>query len=239
VSEDPARRTIRSFVRREGRITAAQRTALEQLWPRYGIEPAQLRAGSAPLFGRAAPLVVEIGIGDGTALVVNALAHPECDLVGIEVYRPGLGAALRALEERQLDNVRLVQADARAVLEQDLPVASIDLLLIFFPDPWPKKRHHKRRLVQPAFLELVRERLKPGGRVYLATDWADYARHAAEALAGVAGLVPVDPDLVRNWRPLTKFAARGRRAGHGEYEVVAERGPRDPRPSAIHRPGAP
>jgi len=223
VSEDPPRRVIRSFVRREGRITVAQRTALEQLWPRHGIEETQLRAGAHAVFGREAPLVVEIGIGDGTALVANAAAHPDCNLLGIEVYRPGLGSALRAVEERGLRNVRLVQADAREVLERDLPRDSIDLLLIFFPDPWPKKRHHKRRLVRPDFLEIARDRLRPGGHLYLATDWVDYADHAREALAAVTGLVPVDPARFREWRPLTKFAARGRRAGHGEYEIVVKR----------------
>ena len=163
-------RSIRSFVRRESRITSAQRRALKDLWPRYGVE-----AGDAPLeftrlFGREAPVILEIGFGNGESLASSAAAHPETNYLGIEVHRPGAGSLLRRLATEELDNVRVMLGDAKDILADRIPVASLSAVQLFFPDPWPKKRHHKRRLVQPDFAALVTSRLKPGGDWHLATD---------------------------------------------------------------------
>jgi tRNA (guanine-N7-)-methyltransferase len=217
-------RTVRSFVRREGRITPAQRAALERLWPRYGLEP----VSAAPLdlsavFGRRAPLVVEIGFGSGSQLLASAQARPDADFLGIEVHRPGVGRVLLAAEQAGLANLRVICADAVEVLRGSLIPASVDEVLILFPDPWPKKRHHKRRLIQPAFAQLLATVLRPGGRLRLATDWEDYAHHmmavlgAAPQFANAAGtgrFVPRPAD-----RLLTRFENRGLRLGHAVFDL--------------------
>jgi tRNA (guanine-N7-)-methyltransferase len=211
-----APRPIRSFVRREGRITPAQTDALERLWPRYGLEPGQL--DPAAVFGRSAPLVVEIGFGSGDHLLSSAANRPEHDFLGIEVHRPGVGRVLQLAEKQELSNLRVLCHDAVEVLRDFLPAGAVDEVTIFFPDPWPKKRHHKRRLVQPEFVKLVAGALRPGGRLRLATDWADYARHMLEVmqaapdfgnLAPEGGAIPRPAD-----RPLTRFESRGLRLGH-------------------------
>ena len=176
------RRTVRSFVQRAGRITRAQERALEALWPQWGVEFSAAPLDLDQLFGRKAPKVLEIGIGDGETLLALAAAHPECDFLGAEVHRPGIGHCLLGIESRGLANVRLVAHDAVEVLEHQLPDAVLDEVLLYFPDPWPKKRHHKRRIVQPAFVGLVARKLKPGGRFRLATDWAPYAQHMLDVL---------------------------------------------------------
>ncbi|MGC9458041.1 MAG: tRNA (guanosine(46)-N7)-methyltransferase TrmB, partial [Halothiobacillaceae bacterium] len=174
-------RPIRSFVRREGRLTASQKRALDELWPRFGVIPEGV-IKPAQLFGREAPLTLEIGFGNGASLAQMAEAEPDRDFLGIEVHRPGVGHLLLEIEKRGLGNLRVLCADAAQVLEQNLAPDALDRLLLYFPDPWHKKRHHKRRIVQPAFAQLVAERLRPGGVWHLATDWTDYAEHMLAVL---------------------------------------------------------
>ncbi len=224
-AESAAPRLIRSFVRREGRITPAQVDALERLWPRYGIEPAGV-FDPAAIFGRRAPLVVEIGFGSGDHLLASAKARPECDFLGIEVHRPGVGRVLQQADKLGLRNLRVLCADAVEVLRGHLPAGAVDEVVIFFPDPWPKKRHHKRRLIQPAFVQVLARALRSGGRLRLATDWADYARHMLEVMGAEAlfanasasgGAIARPAD-----RPLTRFESRGLRLGHevADFEFV-------------------
>ncbi len=221
------RRRMRSFVRREGRMTPAQRRALESLWPRYGVWLPEGWLDLDALFGRAAPRLLEIGCGMGESLVAMAAAHPQHDYLAVEVYRPGIGTLLRRLEEVGLDNVRVIQADAVDVLEHWLPPASLAAVYVFFPDPWPKKRHHKRRLIQSPFLRLVWRVLQPGGLLHVVTDWTDYAEQiwAAVAQAGgfrsVAGTGRCAPRPP--WRPQTKYEQRARRLGHPIHEIILER----------------
>ena len=211
-------RKVRSFVRRPGRATAAQRRALAELLPRYGLNaqlgPLDLRA----IFGREAPRVLDIGFGDGEALVTNALNNPGVDYVGVEVHEPGIGHLLLLLEHAGVGNVRVIARDAAEVVPQLVGDASFDAVDLLFPDPWPKKRHHKRRLVQPPFVAEIARVLKPGGFLHVATDWADYARHTREVLAADARFTPVTADDLRNEplavRPPTKFERRGVRLGH-------------------------
>lgn len=220
-------RRVRSFVRREGRLTRAQARALEELWPRYGLE---LDAASAldAVFGRRASRTLEIGFGNGESLSALAAAHPRRDYLGIEVHRPGVGHLLLQLEALGLDNVRLWCADAMDVLER-LPVACLDEVLLFFPDPWPKKRHHKRRLVQPAFVERVARVLAVGGRFHMATDWEDYAHHMLTVMEAADGFRNCSPsgDFVDrpDTRPVTRFERRGRARQHGVWDMIFERVP--------------
>jgi len=215
-------RKVRSFVRRPGRVTAAQRRALDQLMPRYAV-PA---AAKIPLdldapFGRNARRVLDIGFGDGEALVTCAANHPDIDYLGVEVHEPGIGHLLLLLEKAAATNVRVIARDAADVI-RELGDGSIDAVNLFFPDPWPKKRHHKRRLVQPEFTAQIARVLKPGGLLHVATDWANYAEHATAVIAADGRLAPAgdSADLCHNplaFRPPTKFERRGRRLGH---EVV-------------------
>jgi tRNA (guanine-N7-)-methyltransferase len=209
-------RKVRSFVRRPGRATAAQRRALADLLPRFSAErPAPLDLVS--LFGRAAPRVLDIGFGDGEALVTNALNNPAVDYLGIEVHEPGVGHLLLLLEKSAATNVRVIVRDAAEVVPE-LPDASFAGVDLFFPDPWPKKRHHKRRLVQPPFVAELARILAPGGLLHVATDWADYARHTREVLEAEARFAGVPAEDLRDEplavRPPTKFERRGRRLGH-------------------------
>ena len=214
-------RKVRSFVRRPGRTTPAQRRAFEELLPRYAIDAPQGPLDLGAIFGRDARRTLDIGFGDGEALVTSALNNSGVDYVGIEVHEPGIGHLLLLLEQSGARNVRVVARDAADVVPQLFADSSFDAVDLFFPDPWPKKRHHKRRLVQPAFVAQIARVLKPGGFLHVATDWADYARHTREVLAQCTELVPVAAgDLCHNplaVRPPTKFERRGRRLGH---EVV-------------------
>lgn len=219
-------RTIRSFVRREGRLTGGQQRALQNLWPKYGL-PAGTRIDPAAVFGRQAPLTLEIGFGNGAALLAMAQATPQEDFIGIEVHRPGVGHLLMELERHALGNVRVCNDDAVAVLRDALPDDCLDRVLLFFPDPWHKQRHHKRRLVQPAFVELLKTRLRAGGILHMATDWEDYAGHmlaVVETAGGFrncagAGRYAARPD----YRPVTKFEHRGQRLGHTVHDLVFAR----------------
>ena len=215
----PARhRTIRSFVRRAGRLTVSQQRALDELWPAFGVDFGGELLCFDALFGRAAPVVLEIGFGNGEALVQQAAGHPECDFLGIEVHEPGVGHCLITARDAGVTNLRLIRHDAVEVLETMIPPASLARLNLYFPDPWPKKRHHKRRIVQPMFLDLVADRLAAGGSLHVATDWENYAEdieakvlesgrfHCAEKRVH-GGDEPLD-------RPGTKFERRGLRHGH-------------------------
>lgn len=224
------RRQVRSFVRRAGRLTPAQARALRELWPEYGIEPpagGTLDLGA--VFGRSAPRICEIGFGDGEALAVLAGQRPDTDFLGIEVHEPGIGHLLLRLQKEQLRNVRLIRQDAVDVLRGWLPPESLDRIHLFFPDPWPKKRHHKRRILQPEFLALAARVLRPGGVLHLATDWKDYADQMLEYTDATprfrnrAG--PGNFSARPAERPETKFERRGRRLGHGVWDLVYERAP--------------
>lgn len=211
-------RTIRSFVRREGRMTPAQERAFERLWERFGIDFTAAALDFDAVFGRRSERVLEIGFGNGETLVQQAAADPERGYLGVEVHRPGVGHCLLAAEKADLRNLKVIVHDAVEVLREQVPTASLQRVNVYFPDPWPKKRHHKRRLLQPAFLELVAARLAPGGTLRVATDWQNYAEHIDEAVAAAgslrvverrehAGDAPLD-------RPVTKFERRGLRQGH-------------------------
>jgi tRNA (guanine-N7-)-methyltransferase len=216
------RRSIRSYVMRAGRITQAQKRALAELSPRYGIpfEPRPIDLDA--VFGRRAPRLLEIGFGNGDMLVELASASPATDFIGVEVHPPGVGHCLLAVSERGLANVRVVMHDAVEVLEQMVPPAALDEVLLYFPDPWPKKRHHKRRLVQPEFAALVASRLKPGGRFKLATDWEPYAAWMLEVLNASPELSNVATDggcVERPERSATRFERRGRKLGHRVFDL--------------------
>jgi tRNA (guanine-N7-)-methyltransferase len=217
-------RAIRSFVTRAGRLTAAQERALHELWPKYGVAFEAMRLNLDALFGRRAARVVEIGFGNGDHLAALAAAHPERDHIGIEVHRPGVGRLLLAIHERGLTNLRIVCHDAVAVLEEQLPPRSLDEALILFPDPWPKKRHHKRRLVQPRFVAMLAERLKPGALLRLATDWQPYAEQMLEVFDAAPRLTNVAGDARFMPRPQerarTRFEARGERLGHAVWDIA-------------------
>ena len=225
-TQDPApgRRPVRSFVRREGRITPAQREALERLLPRYRLPGGPVDLAAA--FGREAPVHMEIGFGMGDQLLALAEAHPEIDFIGVEVYRPGIGRLLARAEQAGLTNLRVADEDVVELLQR-LPGAALAAVYVLFPDPWPKKRHHKRRLIQRPFTDRLRDALIPGGELYLATDWEDYARHmlavleAAEGFANVAGPGRFIPRPAS--RPHTRFEARGERLGHGVWDLLYRR----------------
>ena len=220
-------RKIRSFVRREGRLTKGQEKALEELWPVMGIDFAPAPLDMVALFGREAPVVLEIGFGMGASLVEMAKNAPEKNFIGIEVHRPGVGACLSSAAEAGVTNLRLFCHDAVEVLEQMIPEQSIDTLQLFFPDPWHKSRHHKRRIVQPAFVEMLRPRLKLGGLFHMATDWQNYAEHMLEVMRVAPGFSNTSEfgDYVPrpDSRPLTKFERRGHRLGHGVWDLVFQR----------------
>lgn len=225
MSREPHRK-IRSFVRREGRITRAQQEAHARLGDSYIIGERDLLDLDVA-FRRRAPRALEIGFGMGDALAVMAKANPQIDYLGIEVHRPGIGSLLLKLEKDAIDNVRIVCADAVEILSHHLGDVSLDAVYLFFPDPWPKKRHHKRRIVQPEFARMVRRKLKPGGMLHMATDWEDYAQAmlaVMEATAGyenAAGTSAFSPRPLG--RPLTKFERRGQRLGHGVWDLLFER----------------
>ncbi|MDD2767291.1 MAG: tRNA (guanosine(46)-N7)-methyltransferase TrmB [Methylococcus sp.] len=219
-------RRIRSFVLRQGRITDSQRNALENLWPRYGLDP-DAAFDPVAVFGRQAPLTLEIGFGNGESLAAMAECLPEEDFVGAEVHPPGVGHLLIELERRGLENVRVFRTDAVELLETRIPEASLARILVFFPDPWHKKRHHKRRLISPEFARLAASRLAPGGVFHAATDWEDYAMQMLEVLDGCEGLINQAPGTGFSERPayrsLTKFENRGQRLGHGVWDLVYRR----------------
>ena len=215
-------RRIRSFVRRPGRMTTGQKRALEELLPRFGIPFGEERVDITAPFGRDATRVLDIGFGDGEALVSAAAMYPDIDYLGIEVHEPGVGHLLAQTERAGLGNIRVIDHDAVDVLELMLADASFDVINLFFPDPWPKKRHHKRRIIQPRFLRSVARVLKPGGLFHVATDWANYAEEMQETIAATGLFELQDPASLADeplaFRAPTKFEARGRRLGHDVFD---------------------
>ena len=233
--EDGVRR-VRSFVLRQGRFTPAQQRAFDALWPRFGLDYAGTPRDFDAAFGRAAPRILEIGFGNGEALRFSAANDPGRDHIGIEVHAPGVGRLLNALAEDGSDHVRLYHHDAVEVLENEVADGSLDEVRIYFPDPWHKKRHNKRRLVNPAFAALLVRKLAPDGRLHLATDWQDYAEQmwdVLDATAGIANRAGARGSVPRpDWRPQTHFESRGQRLGHGVWDLLYDRVPDDGRPDA-------
>ena len=219
---DTAHRPVRSYVLRQGRTTPAQARARRELLPIYGIPYSLHLVDLDEAFGRAAPKVLEIGFGMGETTASVAAAHPEIDYLGVEVHRPGVGSLLNRVHDLGLKNVRVIQRDAVEVLTHMIAPAALDAVHVFFPDPWPKKRHHKRRLIQPAFVALLALRMKPDAYLHVATDWEDYAQQIFDVLSRETafentanGFVP-RPET----RPQTKFERRGVRLGHQAWDVV-------------------
>lgn len=215
-------RPIRSYVLRQGRVSNAQARAHEQLLPRYGIPFSSQPVDLECVFGRAGKKVLEIGFGMGETTASIAAAHPEHDYLGIEVHTPGVGSLLKLIEARGLTNLRILQHDAVEVLREMIAPGALDGVHVFFPDPWPKKRHHKRRLVQADFVALLASRLKPGAYLHLATDWQEYAEQMLAVLDAepqlqntAAGFAPRP-----SYRPQTKFETRGLKLGHGVWDIV-------------------
>jgi tRNA (guanine-N7-)-methyltransferase len=209
------KRGIRSYVLRQGRTTPAQARALQTLLPKYGIPFCDNKINSSR------KLVLEIGSGMGETTIAIARAHPEVDFLAVEVHGPGIGSLLNAIEKEKLSNLRVIRHDALEVLEHMIADGSLAAIHLFFPDPWPKKRHHKRRLVQPAFAALAARKLAPGGVLHAATDWPDYAQWMEEVFSAVPSLEAAPHGLFR--KPLTKFEARGRRLGHPIRELFLRR----------------
>ena len=220
-------RPVRTFVRREGRLTDAQKRALDALYQRWGVSPPEGTLDLAALFGREASVVLEVGFGNGTALAEVARRHPERNYLGIEVHRPGVGRLLNEMERDGIDNIRVICHDAVEVMRDWLPPASLDAIQLYFPDPWPKKRHHKRRMVQPAWVELAARCLRPGGLLHMATDWEAYAAHMLEvmdsssAFRNIHGAGRFAPDPGE--RPATHFEQRGLRKGHVVRDLMYRR----------------
>jgi tRNA (guanine-N7-)-methyltransferase len=225
LASPPPRRPVRSYVLRGGRLGPGQQRALADLGPRFVLPYAAQPLDADAVFGRDAPLVVEVGFGMGDATAQIAAARPDDDFLGVEVHEAGVGALLRQIGERGLTNVRIVRHDAVEVLQHMIAPASLAAVHVFFPDPWPKKRHHKRRLIQPDFVALVAQRLRPGGLVHCATDWQPYAEQMLEVLAAEPRFCNTAEGYSQRpvYRPLTKFEARGLRLGHGVWDLVFRR----------------
>jgi len=222
--DNPLRlRAIRSFVLRQGRATPAQKRAFDQHWPKYGLDYRAAQRDFSTEFGRAAPLVVEIGFGNGEQLLFAAENEPDKNFVGIEVHGPGVGRLLNGLAAANLNNVRVYQHDAVEVLRHEVADATLAEIRIYFPDPWHKKRHHKRRLIQPEFVALLCDKLASGGRLHLATDWQNYAEQMRDVCATESRLVAVEADAAierPHWRRQTHFENRGLKLGHGVTDLL-------------------
>ena len=230
VQEDIKNRRIRSFVLRQGRVTKGQERALETQWPRYGVEYGLQGINLNTLFGRVeSKKILEIGFGMGETTAKIAQTLPDCDFLAAEVHTPGVGALLKLIEELALTNIRIIQHDVVEVLQNMLADASLDGVHIFFPDPWHKKRHHKRRLIQAEFVKLLCAKLKVGGYLHVATDWQEYAEWVLEVLNAEPQLQNTANDLTSgyaekpSYRPLTKFENRGIKLGHGVWDLVFRR----------------
>jgi len=222
---DAVHRPVRSYVLRQGRMSAAQQRALDVLLPRLGIPYAPEPLDIVATFGRIAPVILEIGFGMGETTAAIAAAHPERDFLGLEVHGPGVGALLNRVDAAGLPNVRVIQHDAVDVVAHMIRPASLQGIHVYFPDPWPKKRHHKRRLLQPGFVHALAQRLSPGGYLHAVTDWDDYAQEILATFTAETLLANTVPDFAPRpaWRPLTKFEARGLQLGHGVRDLVFRR----------------
>lgn len=218
------KRRIRSFVRRQGRLSDTQEYALNNLWEQYGLSCEQGMLNFAEIFGRAAPCVLEIGFGMGQSLIIQAQQNSAQNYIGIEVHKPGIGNVLATIEQENLANIRVFNADAVEVLQRCIPDNSLTAVQLFFPDPWQKRRHHKRRLVQPPFVELIRQKLLVNGCFHLATDWKNYAEQMMTVLSAAPGFVnaiaPLHYAPRPQERPLTKFELRGQRLGHQVFDLL-------------------
>ncbi len=218
-------RPIRSFVKREGKLTKGQQNAIDQAWSKFGVDLDESPLDLSALFGRDAPVVLEIGFGNGVSLAEMAADSQEYNFFGIEVHKPGVGSLLVQVRQQELQNVRVSGDDAVQVLEKQIPDESLDRVQIFFPDPWHKKRHHKRRLIQAPFVETLVRKLKNNGKIHVATDWENYAEHILEVLSDCQSLrntangYAPKPD----YRPGTKYEARGVRLGHGVWDLVFQK----------------
>jgi tRNA (guanine-N7-)-methyltransferase len=224
-----ARRPVRSYVLRAGRMTDGQKRALEELWPVWGIEVSGGALDLEALFGDTHPVILEIGFGNGEATWRTARDHPEQNFLGVEVHPPGVGHLLLALARESIRNVRVVCHDAVEFLEQCIPDHSLAGVRLFFPDPWPKKRHHKRRIIQPAFMQLLARKLRAGAILHMATDWQPYAEYALEVMNGSAEFENLSQDgrycERPGWRPRTKYERRGERLGHEVSDLLFRRRP--------------
>ncbi|MBX3616113.1 tRNA (guanosine(46)-N7)-methyltransferase TrmB [Nitrosomonas sp.] len=213
--------SIRSFVLRQGRLSDAQRRACESLYPQYGIPYRENLLNLDQVFGRQAPRILEIGFGMGEATASIAKMHPDIDYLGIEVHTPGVGSLLKLIQQNELANLRIIQYDAVAVMQHMLPAECFDGIHIFFPDPWPKARHHKRRLIQSAFISHLCRHLKPGGYIHAATDWENYAMQILQVFSREQQLRNSVRDFAPrpDYRPITKFEHRGLKVGHGVWDL--------------------
>jgi len=222
--ELPILRRIRSFVKREGRLTEGQGRALKDLFPLYGLALQDTVVDFKNVFQRTAPTILEIGFGNGSSLSEMAMNNPEQDYIGIEVHRPGVGNLLLQIEKLNLSNLRVMNEDAVDVLNKMIADNSLDAVYLFFADPWHKTRHHKRRIVQKEFVQLLRKKIKVGGVFHMATDWEGYAKHMMHVMAeaeGFSNTAGKDQYLPRpDYRPLTKFEQRGQRLGHGVWDLI-------------------
>lgn len=221
------RRPVRSFVLRAGRLTEGQKRALDELWPAFGLPDGNEPLDFASLFGNAHPVIMEIGFGNGDATWQMAAARPDCNFLGVEVHRPGVGHLLLKLEEHGLQNVRIACDDAVELLTLRVPDGSLQGIRIYFPDPWPKKRHHKRRIIQDGFIALLARKMNTGGILHMATDWEPYAEYmlevmqASRAFANLSEAGGASPQP--EWRPSTKYEKRGERLGHQVFDLVYRR----------------
>lgn len=221
-------RQIRSFVMRTGRMTPGQERALNEQWPLYGLEADGQPLDLPAIFGRQAPVTLEIGFGMGDSLLEMAQNAPERDFIGIEVHLPGAGRLINRAHEAGVTNLRVMREDAVDILRDQIADQALDQVQVFFPDPWHKKKHHKRRLIQPAFMTLLAQKIRPGGHLHLATDWAHYAEHMLdvvntapdfENVQADQGYLPERP----SFRPETKFERRGKAKGHGVWDLLCKR----------------
>ncbi|MRH78150.1 tRNA (guanosine(46)-N7)-methyltransferase TrmB [Spiribacter sp. C176] len=219
---NPQQRIIRSFVRREGRLTDGQIRALEQLYPLYGVDWTDGPLDLNRLFVKPGPVVLDIGFGDGEALAAMAITHPEYNYLGLEVYRAGTGKLLRRIEADGISNLKVMLTDATEFLKAGVASASLAGVQLFFPDPWPKKRHHKRRMVQPEWLTMVADRLQPGGFLHMATDWAEYADWMLELTNQAPDFENPHRGFASNVtaRPSSRFERRGLRKGHQVFDLI-------------------
>lgn len=226
MTEKPIR-TIRSFVKREGRLTAGQQKALDTQWPDFGIDYNEQQLDLTTLFARDAETVIEIGFGNGDSLWQMAMAQPDKNYIGIEVHRPGVGHLLHLVETSDCKNIRVSNHDAVEVIAQQIPDESINRFQLFFPDPWHKKKHHKRRIVKESFIQLIAAKLKAGGTFHLATDWEHYAEHMLREMNASPLFINLSEDdtfIPRPAeRPLTKFEQRGHRLGHGVWDLMYQK----------------
>ncbi|MEG3591726.1 MAG: tRNA (guanosine(46)-N7)-methyltransferase TrmB [Pseudomonadota bacterium] len=212
---------IRSYVKREGRITRGQKRALTELWPIYGLELEQKILDPSILFEEKNPICMEIGFGNGEALIEMALQNNKLNFLGVEVYRPGIGQTLKLLEKHKIKNVKIVAGDGHMVLKENILENTLQNLLIFFPDPWPKKKHHKRRLIKESFIKLAGQKIKVGGNLHIATDWSPYAKNINIIMNDISDFISIKN--FTHLRPTTRYERRGKNLGHEIFDLVFEK----------------